>query len=163
MTMHEATIEGVGVMAGQGPAAPVVLIEAHDEIIPMFVSMSQVQSIGRALHNRPPERPLTHDLLVRMVMDGGGAFDEVRIDDLDNGTFYAKIDIEFYRSGEAEKMVFDARPSDGIALAVRVDCQVMIAESVVDEAGIDRSELNEGAEFERSTDRFRIDDDEELQ
>ncbi|MEA5409266.1 bifunctional nuclease family protein [Haloarculaceae archaeon H-GB2-1] len=133
---HEATVEGIGVgVSDEGPGAPVVLLRARDELVPIFVSTDQAQSMQLALDGEPFERPLTHDLMVDMVAEFGAAIDRVRIDDLADGTFYAKIDTEQYNGGERKEMVFDARPSDGIALALRVDCAIIVSDAVVDEAG----------------------------
>jgi bifunctional DNase/RNase len=87
------------------------------------------------MENEPPERPLTHDLLIDMITEFGGAIDRVRIDDLAEGIFFAKIDAERYEEGERDAFVFDARPSDGIALALRVDCRILVSEGVLDRAG----------------------------
>jgi bifunctional DNase/RNase len=133
---YEATVEGVGVGIGEeGPGAPVVLLRAREELLPIFVSSDQAQSMQLALDGEPFERPLTHDLLVDMVAEFGAAIDRVRIDDLADGTFYAKVDTEQYHGGERSNMVFDARPSDGIALALRVDCAIIVTDEVLDEAG----------------------------
>lgn len=159
---YEAEVTGIGVAIGEGTQQPVVLLEANEQRIPIFIGAGQVQSIAMARNGNPVPRPLTHDLLVDIVTDLGGAFDQVRIDDLEDGTFYAKLDIEVYSGTDIEKRVFDARPSDGIALAERVDCPVMVDESVVDAAGVDPDALDEQG-IDRSTDRFRIDDDEPLE
>ena len=133
---HEATVEGVGIGVGEeGPGAPVVLLSARGEVVPIFVSSDQAQSMQLALEGEPFERPLTHDLLVEMVAEFGAAIDRVRIDDLADGTFYAKIDTEQYLADRRKEMVFDARPSDGIAIALRVDCPLIVSDEVVDEAG----------------------------
>ncbi|WP_018256219.1 bifunctional nuclease family protein [Halomicrobium katesii] len=133
---HEATVEGVGIGVGEeGPGAPVVLLRAREEVIPIFVSSDQAQSMQLALDGEPFERPLTHDLMVEMVAEFGAAIDRVRIDDLADGTFYAKIDTEQYLDDRRKEMVFDARPSDGIAIALRVDCPLIVSDEVVDEAG----------------------------
>jgi len=133
---HEATVEGVGIGVGDhGPGTPVVILSARDQLIPIFVSTDQAQSMQLALENEPFERPLTHDLFVEMVAEFGAAIDRVRIDDLSDGTFYAKIDMEQYHGGERKQAVFDARPSDGIALALRVDCPLIVTDDVVEEAG----------------------------
>jgi bifunctional DNase/RNase len=133
---HEATVEGVGIGVGdEGAGAPVVLLSARDEIVPIFVSSDQAQSMQLALDGEPFERPLTHDLLVEMVAEFGAAIDRVRIDDLSDGTFYAKIDTEQYTEDRRKEMVFDARPSDGIALSLRVDCPLIVSDEVIDEAG----------------------------
>jgi bifunctional DNase/RNase len=133
---HEATVEGVGVGVGEeGPGAPVVILQARSELIPIFISSDQAQSMQLALEGEPFERPLTHDLFVDMVAEFGAAIDRVRIDDLADGTFYAKLDTEQYHGGERKQAVFDVRPSDGIALALRVDCPIIVSDEVVDEAG----------------------------
>lgn len=133
---HEATVEGVGVgVSEEGPGAPVVLLRAREELLPIFISADQAQSMQLALEGEPFERPLTHDLFVDMVAEFGAAIDKVRIDDLADGTFYAKIDTEQYHGGERKQAVFDARPSDGIALSLRVDCPLIVSDEVIDEAG----------------------------
>jgi bifunctional DNase/RNase len=134
--MNEATVEGVGVGVGdEGPGAPVVVLRAREELLPIFISSDQAQSMQLALEGEPFDRPLTHDLFVEMIAEFGGAIDRVRIDDLADGTFYAKIDAEQYHGGERNALVFDARPSDGIALALRVDCQILVSNAVLDDAG----------------------------
>ena len=133
---HEATVEGVGVgVSEEGSGTPVVLLRARDEIIPIFVSTDQAQSMQLAIDGEPFERPLTHDLLVEMVAEFGSAIDRVRIDDLADGTFFAKIDTEQYLDDRRKERVFDARPSDGIALALRVDCPLIVSDEVIDSAG----------------------------
>lgn len=133
---HEATVEGVGIGVGdEGAGAPVVLLRAREEVVPIFVSSDQAQSMQLAIEGEPFERPLTHDLLVEMVAEFGAAIDRVRIDDLSDGTFYAKIDTEQYLDDRRKEMVFDARPSDGIAIALRVDCPLLVSDAVLDEAG----------------------------
>jgi len=133
---YEATVEGVGVgVSEEGTGTPVVLLRAREEIVPIFVSADQAQSMRLAIEGEPFERPLTHDLMVEVVTELGGAIDRVRIDDLSDGTFYAKIDAEQYTEDRRRDMVFDARPSDGIAIALRVDCPIIVSDEVVDEAG----------------------------
>jgi len=145
---HEATVEGVGVgVSEEGSGTPVVLLRAREEIVPIFVSTDQAQSMQLAIDGEPFERPLTHDLLVEMVAEFGGAIDRVRIDDLTDGTFYAKIDTEQYLEDRRKEMVFDARPSDGIAIALRVDCPLVVSDEVVDAAGRSPEEFDADEEL----------------
>jgi bifunctional DNase/RNase len=133
---HEARVRGLGMsVSEQGPDTPVVMLEVDDRVVPIFISTDQAQSIQHALEHEPFERPLTHDLLVEMVAEFGSAVDRVRIDGLADGTFLAKIDAEQYRDGERRKLTFDARPSDAIAIALRIDCPIEVSESVVERAG----------------------------
>jgi len=143
---HEADVVGVGTGSAPGGDVPAVILSARGEYVPIFVSADQAQSIGLALEGEAFDRPLTHDLLVEVLTEFGGAIDRVRVDDLRDGTFYAKIDAERYEDGEPEGFVFDARPSDALALAVRVDCPIIVSDEVIDEAG-------------RSPDSVRFDDE----
>jgi bifunctional DNase/RNase len=161
---HEAEVEGIGVSVDDdGMGAPAVVLSARGELVPIFVSPDQAQSMGLALENEPPERPLTHDLLIDMITEFGGAIDRVRVDDLAEGTFYAKVDAERYEEGERDAFVFDARPSDGIALALRVDCPILVSEAVIDAAGRPPEEFEMrgvGEDPDGSPDVFRDDDPE---
>lgn len=134
---HEATVHGLGISVSEGgdEGAPVVVLHARDEAVPIFISADQAKSISHALEGRPFERPLTHDLFVEMLTEFGGAIDRVRIDGLSENTFLAKIDAERYTAGERTDVVFDARPSDAIALALRVDCPIEVSDTVLDHAG----------------------------
>lgn len=133
---HEATVRGLGVSVDDdGPGAPVVLLEAREEVVPIFISSDQAQSIQHALEGEPFDRPLTHDLLVDVVAEFGGAIDRVRVDGLSENTFLAKVDAEQYHGGERSQLVFDARPSDAIAIALRVDCKILVSDTVIDDAG----------------------------
>ena len=142
---HEATVEGFGVSAGER-GVPVVLLTAREEVLPIFISPDQAKSIKHALEGKPFDRPLSHDLFVEMLTEFGGAIDRIRIDGLSENTFLAKIDAEQYVGGERHTLVFDARPSDAIAIALRVDCPIVIDDEVLDAAGRapEEFELEEG-------------------
>ena len=132
---YTASVRGLAASGESGKEVPVVLLEARGEVLPIFISADQAQSIKHALDGSRFERPLTHDLLVEMTAEFGAAIDRVRIDGLADGTFLAKVDAEQYRDGERREIVFDARPSDGIALGLRVDCDIEISDDVLDSAG----------------------------
>ena len=159
---HEAEVEGIGVGVGdEGVGAPAVVLRARGELVPIFITPDQAQSMQLAIEEVPFERPLTHDLLVEMINDFGPAFDRVRIDDLSDGTFYAKIDAELYGDGERQKFVFDARPSDAIAIALRAECPILVDDVIVDEAGRD-PDLFEVEEGGRGPDVFDDPEEEEF-
>jgi len=133
---HEAEVAGIGVGAGpDGEEVPAVVLRTRGEYLPIFVTPDQARSIRGALTGEPFDRPLTHDLLVEMVTEFGGAVDSVRIDDIVDGTFYGKLTAERYVDGEPERFVFDARPSDAIAIATRLECPIRVSDEVVDAAG----------------------------
>ncbi|MFW5911339.1 MAG: bifunctional nuclease family protein [Halolamina sp.] len=144
--------EVTGIATGDtqtGTSVPAALLRARGEFLPVFVTDDQADAIRRGLAGDSFDRPLTHDLLVEMVAEFGGAFDRVRIDDLRDGTFYAKIDAQRYEDGEPQSLTFDARPSDAVAVAIRADCPIEVADDVLDAAGRSGEELGvDGAEEE---------------
>lgn len=140
---HEATVRGVAV-TDEEQRVPAVLLDVRGEVLPVFVTGDQAQSIQIALSSETFDRPLTHDLFVEMLTEFGGAVDQVRIDELKDGTFYGKLDLERYGDGERTEISFDIRPSDAIAIAVRVDARILVDDDVVDAAG----QAPESIEFE---------------
>lgn len=132
---HEASIRGVAVTDEGEDRVPAVILDVREEVLPVFVTGDQAQSVQLALANESFERPLTHDLFVDLMREFGGAIDRVRIDDLTDGTFYGKLDVEQYTAGERTQITFDVRPSDAIAIAVRVDAPIFVDDAVVDAAG----------------------------
>lgn len=140
---HHAELTALATTMTNNGVTPVVLLESREEILPIFITPEQAEAIGMALEDYPFDRPLTHDLLVTILDDFGGTVTQVRIDDVVDGTFYAKIDLE---QADGTKHVFDARPSDALAVAVRVDCDIHVTDAVLDQAG-------------RDTDAIRIEDD----
>ena len=145
---HPAEVKGIAVgVDADGENVPAVVLAARSEFLPVVVTHDQARAIQLGISGEPFERPLTHDLLVSVLTEFGGAIDRVRIDDLADGTFYAKVDAERYEDGQPRPFVFDARPSDAIALAVRVECPIEVSDAVIDEAG-------------QPTDRFDFGDEE---
>ena len=133
---HSADVKGIVVgVDADGDNVPAVVLAARSELLPIVVTSDQARAIQLALSGEPFERPLTHDLLVSVLTEFGGAIDRVRVDDIADGTFYAKVDAERYEDGEPHSFVFDARPSDAIALAVRVECPIDVSDGILDEAG----------------------------
>jgi hypothetical protein len=125
-----------------------------DVAVPIFIAPLEAQSILIGLGSVKMPRPLTHDLFITVLENLESSVNRVEITSLKEGTYFAKLILE---SGGAEIAV-DARPSDCLALAVRVKCPIYIDEAVVDEAGISvkmveekNRELKQGDTILRST------------
>jgi bifunctional DNase/RNase len=107
---------------------PVVLLKAveRDEVLPIWIGHAEALSIEMKLDGKKFERPLTHDLLKTTLETFGATVVKVVVSDLKNNTFYAKI----YLQRDGEIYVFDARPSDSIALALRTQAPIFVSERV---------------------------------
>lgn len=112
---------------------PIVMLrelQGDRRVLPIFIGLPEANAIHLALEGRTPARPLTHDLMINTLTELGARLDKVVITDLDEGTFYAELHI----SGPAGAQVVSARPSDGVALAVRVGAPIHVEDAVLDEA-----------------------------
>jgi bifunctional DNase/RNase len=101
--------------------------------LPVIVGVFEAQSIALALQQVKMPRPMTHDLFVRVLTQLGASVQEVVINDLIDGTFYAKITLQ--NKYDQSLVHIDSRPSDAIAIALRVDADIIVSESVMEEAG----------------------------
>ena len=100
--------------------------------LPIIVGVFEAQSIALAIEQVKMPRPMTHDLFVRLLTRVGISVQEVVINDLIEGTFYAQIIV----NNKANKTIkIDSRPSDAIAIALRTDADIMVSEAVMKEAG----------------------------
>ncbi len=105
-------------------------VEDH-MMVPIMIGYTESQSIYSEIAGRQPPRPLTHDLF-RTVLDHFDAeVEEVHIVDLKDGIFYAELVLSF----KGKELRLDARPSDSIALALKYDAPIYMAEKVIKKAG----------------------------
>ncbi len=150
ITMLEMTIESirVGLMNPQltrlNSQYVVMLKEKMAErYLPIFIGPAEANAIAIKLRGETLPRPLTHDLLHSMIDALGASVDSIIVSDLKNDTFYAKI---ILKVGDGQ-MEVDARPSDALALAVRVDVPIYAEESVLEKAGISLDRAEESGEL----------------
>lgn len=133
MDYIQVDIIGLSTSPSSGGAYALVLGETSgNRRLPIIIGASEAQAIALELEKIQPPRPMTHDLLRNLFDAFGAEVSDVVIDDLREGTFFAKVRY-VYDDDEAQ---LDARPSDAVALAVRADAPIFVAASVLDEAGI---------------------------
>ncbi len=100
--------------------------------LPIWIGASEADAIAVKLQGVSVPRPLTHDLLQSIVDSMGAKINSIVVSDLKNDTFFARIIIAI----DGKQMEIDSRPSDAIALAVRVPVPIYAEESVLERAGI---------------------------
>lgn len=120
---------------------PVIVLKEKygDKTLPIWIGLFEAQAIALAMENIKPPRPLTHDLAKSLIEKLRGKVDRVVINDLRHNTFYAKILIK--QNGESIQV--DSRPSDAIALALRLKVPIFIEETVLDKVAIGSSPIDE--------------------
>jgi hypothetical protein len=114
---------------------PVVILRELDgeRVLPIWIGPSEATSIAMQLADMEFERPLTHDLLCSVLKGLGGALQKVIITKVENRTYYAELIVR--RNGEVFSL--DARPSDSIAVALRVDARIFAQDELLEEATIE--------------------------
>ena len=133
MDYIQVDIIGLSTSPSSGGAYALVLGEVSgNRRLPIIIGAFEAQAIALELEKIQPPRPMTHDLLRNLFDSLGAEVTDVVIDDLREGTFFAKVRYVF----EDEEAQLDARPSDAVALAVRTDAPLFVAAAVLDEAGI---------------------------
>ncbi|MBD0335028.1 MAG: bifunctional nuclease family protein [Cyanobacteria bacterium Co-bin13] len=130
--MIEMKVAGIALDAVS--RSPVVLLRdtADRRALPIYIGPDQAKSIISALENQTSPRPLTHDLFVNMMDEWDMALERIVIHSLRDNTFYALLTLA---QGENKKEI-DARPSDAIAIALRVDAPIWVMEEVIADASI---------------------------
>jgi len=113
---------------------PIVLLrEAEGErFLPIWIGQAEAAAIALALQGVVTPRPMTHDLLKNILEEMAVQVQSIVITELREGTFYAVINMQ--RNGTSYEI--SSRPSDAIALAVRLSCKIFASEEVLNEASI---------------------------
>ena len=149
MDYIQVDIIGLSTSPSSGGAYALVLGEVGgNRRLPIIIGAFEAQAIALELEKIQPPRPMTHDLLRSLFDTLGADVTDVVIDDLREGTFFAKIRYVY----DGEEATLDARPSDAVALAVRTDADLFVASGVLDEAGIPADDEGEPVESDAEPD-----------
>lgn len=106
----------------------VILKDVNSEVmLPIWVGPFEANSIASEIEKIAPPRPMTHDLLRNAINLFGAEIRRIVVTELRENTFYARIEMEW----QGNQLFLDARPSDAIALALRVDCPIFVNEEVL--------------------------------
>lgn len=114
--------------------APVVVLQdASGRVkLPIFIGLMEASAIAAVREGIELPRPMTHDLLAALLEGLDGTLEKVEITALRERTFYALLHV---RKDDAMRLI-DCRPSDGLALALRVGAPISVSEDVIAEAGV---------------------------
>ena len=130
--MREMTIDSIRVSPMNYQRVVILKEKDSDRYLPIWIGPAEADAIAVKLQNLSVPRPLTHDLLGTIIDMLGGSVKHILVSDLQNDTFYAKITIQ--SNGDSKEI--DCRPSDAVALAVRVQVPIYVEEAVLDKAGV---------------------------
>jgi hypothetical protein len=138
-------VKVMGIVVDPKASNPVVILVdlAGKKALPIWIGVFEAEAISRGLEDVVTLRPMTHDLMKQILDTFRVSVDRVIIHDIKDNTFYANL----YLRIDGRELIVDSRPSDAIALAVRVKAPIFVTESVVDatkDLGVFASQLLEG-------------------
>src|SRR3954454_5076947 len=130
---------------------PIVVLKGIDSetVLPIWVGAFEANAIALEIEKVVPQRPMTHDLLRNVIIECQLSASSVVITDLMENTFYARIEL---KDKEDEPVMLDARPSDAIALALRLDCPIFVEQKVIDLSASSSQTEASGDDSETPTD-----------
>lgn len=146
--MIETVVESIRVSLVTQHRVVILREVTGDRHLPIWIGPFEAEAIAMELQGVKPARPLPYDLMTTMVGDMGGEISEIRVTDLSQDVFYARIIIDI----DGRSLEIDSRPSDAIALAVRAKVSILVDESVMERAGV-RFEAESDAEESEVPDR----------
>lgn len=121
---------------------PILLLkeENGNRYLPIWIGPYEASAIALELSNIKTPRPMTHDLIINIINNLKISVNNIEITDIKDNTFYAIINIK----GEDKKIIrIDSRPSDAIATAVRIKCDIFVAEHVLESGGLRIQSIDE--------------------
>jgi hypothetical protein len=114
---------------------PILLLKTQDgnRFLPIWIGSSEATAILMKLQGVETPRPMTHDLLSEVVRQLNAEVARVTVTELRDNTFIAQITVR----GESGEIELDSRPSDALALAVRVDAPIFAADKVIEDSALE--------------------------
>ncbi len=130
--MRDMVIDSIRVSLLNYQRVVILKEKDSDRYLPIWIGPSEADAIAVKLQNVDVPRPLTHDLLGQVISDLGATVDHILISGLDHDTYFAKIMLKV----GGQSVSIDSRPSDALALAVRVEVPIFAEDEVMEKAGV---------------------------
>jgi len=157
LVMVEVEMKIRGLMMDPTANTPIVILKdvISDRMLPIWVGPYEANAIALEIEKSAPQRPMTHDLLRNLISQVGARVDRIVVTDLIENTFFAVIEMTV----DGKRMMLDSRPTDAIALALRVDCPIFVNEDVINSSRNTIAAAGVGDEDDLDAD---LDDDDDV-
>jgi bifunctional DNase/RNase len=130
-TLQKVTIGTVLFDQAKGAAVITLVEETGDRVLPIFIGIWEGMAIYRELNRASAQRPMLHDLFFNILQGLHTRLEKVVVDSLSDSTYYARLHFQQHDT----TIIADARPSDAIALAVKFQAPIYVAEAILEAAG----------------------------
>ena len=131
--MIEMKVMGIAIDTASGSPIIVLNDKENRKALPIWIGSAEARAIIRKIENIKVIRPMTHDLIIDVIQKTGYNVDRIEINDVEKDTYYSTI----YLSKDGEEAVtIDSRPSDAIAVAIRVDAPIFVSSKVLADGSV---------------------------
>jgi len=137
--MVEVTVARLGLDSSTNSYVVILREKNGKRLLPIWIGQPEAESIVMQMNHVKRERPLTHDLCKAIIVGLGGTLRRVNITRVQNSTYYAELQIE----GSNGTVAFDARPSDSIAIALRLDAPIFAPGTLLSALDTDEEESDD--------------------
>ncbi len=158
--MIEVTVARLGLDSVSNSYVVILQEKGGERLLPIWIGQPEAESIVMEMNGIKPQRPLTHDLCKRLIVGLGGSLRRVQITRVKDNTYFAELHI--HRGDDVVQV--DARPSDSIALALRLAAPIFAQESLLTaiavEDGMEQQEESDSSlppEVERQAEQLKLD------
>lgn len=143
--MLEMKVMGIAIDTNTG--SPIVVLNDKDnrKALPIWIGSAEASSIIRVIENIKVARPMTHDLIPDIIEKTGFIVDRIEINDVNEETYFASI---FLKNDEGKEVEIDARPSDAIAISIRVNAPIFVTANVLADGAISCDSAKDEEEFQ---------------
>lgn len=131
--MIEMRVMGIALDTRTG--SPIVVLHDKDnrKALPIWIGSAEASAIIRKIENLAVARPMTHDLIIEVIEQTGYNLDKVEINDVENETYFASLVL---KNDNDDVIKIDSRPSDAIAVAIRVDAPIFVSPNVLSSGAV---------------------------
>src|SRR3954470_23629295 len=134
--MIEVTVSRLGLDSATQSYVVILQEKGGERLLPIWIGQPEAESIVMQMHNIKRVRPLTHDLCKSIIVGLGGALQKVHITRVEKNTYYAELHIA--RNGDVVQV--DARPSDSIAIALRLAAPIFASETLLTDVQVEEAQ-----------------------
>ena len=151
--MIEMKVMGIALDTRTGSPIVVLHDKENRKALPIWIGSAEASAIIRKIENLKVARPMTHDLIIDIIEKSGYNLEKIEINDVEKETYYATL---FLTNDEGNTIEIDARPSDAIAVAIRIDAPIFVTTNVISNGSVstdsskDEEEAQEFKQFVQS-------------
>lgn len=151
--MIEMHVMGIALDTRTGSPIVVLHDKENRKALPIWIGSAEASAIIRKIENLSVARPMTHDLIIDIIEKSGYRLDRVEINDVEKETYFASLVLV---DDEGKEIEIDSRPSDAIAVAIRIDAPIFVAAKVLSSGSVstdsakDEEEAKEFKDFVQS-------------